>query len=105
MNQAALESNSITSGVNSMKVLKSTHRTNFLSFVNSLTPNNNTPAHWMFEQADGYMRQPLGVNSPWASVPGTTDTPYLGCRRNYHIMMTDGRWNSSPTWPECPSCR
>ena len=89
--------NSITSGVNSMKVLKSTHRTNFLSFVNSLTPNNNTPAHWMFEQADGYMRQPLGVNSPWASVPGTTDTPYLGCRRNYHIMMTDGRWNSSPS--------
>ena len=89
--------NSTTSGVNSMKVLQGAHRTNFLSFVSSLTPGGNTPAHWMFEQADGYMRQPLGVNSPWASVPGTTAGPYLGCRRNYHIMMTDGRWNSSPS--------
>ena len=85
--------NSTTSGTNSMKVLDGTHRADFLSFVNSLTPGNNTPAHWMFEQADGYMRQPLGVNSPWASVPGTTAEPYLACRRNYHIMMTDGRWN------------
>lgn len=88
---------STTSGTNSMKVLDSTHRNAFISFVDSLTPGGNTPAHWMFSQADGYMRQPLGVNSPWASVPGTTGEPYLACRRNYHIMMTDGRWNSQPS--------
>lgn len=88
---------STTSGVNSMKVLDSSHRADFLSFVNSLTPNNNTPSHWMFSQADSYMRQPLSVNSPWASVPGSVGEPYLACRRNYHIMMTDGRWNSDPS--------
>ena len=87
--------NSTTSGANSMKVLQSAHRTEFLSFVNKLKASGNTPSHWMFEQADGYMRQPLGVNSPWASIPGDTAAPYLACRRNYHIMMTDGRWNSS----------
>lgn len=86
-----------TNGVNSMKVLQGAHRTNFLSFVNKLTASNNTPSHWMFEQADAYMRRPLTVNSPWASDPGTTGEPYLACRRNYHIMMTDGRWNSSPS--------
>lgn len=89
--------NSATSGVNSMKPLDATHRADFLAFVNKLTPSNNTPAHWMFEQADGYMRQPLGVNSPWASEPGTKGAPYLACRRSYHILMTDGRWNSAAT--------
>lgn len=88
---------STTSGVNSMKALDSSHRADFFTFVNSLTPGNNTPAHWMFSQADAYMREPLGVNSPWAMEPGSIAAPYLACRRNYHILMTDGRWNSSPT--------
>lgn len=86
-----------TSGVNSMKVLQGAHRTNFLSFVDKLKASNNTPSHWMFEQADAYMRRSLGINSPWAMEPGVTGAPYLACRRNYHIMMTDGRWNSSPS--------
>ncbi|MBS0494786.1 MAG: pilus assembly protein PilC [Proteobacteria bacterium] len=88
---------STTMGVNSMRALTGSQRTNFLTFVSKLTPGNNTPAHWMFSQADGYMREPLGVNSPWAAEPGSTDVPYLACRRNFHILMTDGRWNSNPT--------
>ncbi|WP_287983729.1 PilC/PilY family type IV pilus protein [Diaphorobacter sp.] len=78
---------------NSMRPLDLAHRTNFISFVNSLNPRGGTPSHLMFKQADGYMRRSLGVNSAWASKPGTTGSPYLGCRRSYHIMMTDGRWN------------
>ena len=83
------------SQINSMKVLDPTHRAAFLAFVNTLKPWSNTPTHLMFAQADAYMRRPLDVNSPWASVPGTTDTPFLGCRRNYHIVMTDGQWNGT----------
>ena len=84
-----------TSAVNSMKVLDSTHRSNFLGFVTQLTPNSSTPSHRMLKNADEYMRAPLGTDGPWASVPGTSPTPYLGCRRNYHIFMTDGRWNGA----------
>ena len=80
---------------NSMQVLQGTHRTDFLNFVKNLKASNGTPSHLMFSQADGYMRRPLGINSPWAAIPGTTGAPYLGCRRNYHIMFTDGRWNGS----------
>ncbi len=80
---------------NSMKVLNSTHRSNFLDFVGKLKPGSSTPSHKMLKQADEYMRLPMSKNGPWASVPGTTDTPYLGCRRNYHIFMTDGRWNGA----------
>ena len=88
---------SATMKTNSMRVLQNPHRANFLGFVNSLKPKNATPSHLMFSQADAYMRQPLGASSAWASEPGTTAAPYLGCRRSYHIMMTDGRWNSNPT--------
>lgn len=81
---------------NSMRVLQGSHRTNFTAFVDTLDANNGTPSHLMFSQADAYMRRSLSINSPWAAVPGTTGAPYLGCRRNYHIMMTDGRWNGTP---------
>ncbi|WP_407715294.1 pilus assembly protein [Comamonas testosteroni] len=84
-----------TLATNSMQVLSGTHRTDFLSFVNKLDPSSSTPSHKMFSQADEYMRAGLNRNGPWASVPGTTAAPYLGCRRNYHIFMTDGRWNGT----------
>lgn len=81
------------SGANGRK-----HRSNFLSFINGLVPKNGTPSHLMFKQADAYMRRPLGKYSPWSTNPGGSDakaTEYLACRRNYHIMMTDGRWNGT----------
>lgn len=91
---------------NSMKPLKGetnevdSHRKNFLDFVNKLDPGGVTPSHIMFQQADDYLRnQPLNKNSAWSSNPGGDDdksTEFLGCRRNYHIMMTDGRWNGIP---------
>lgn len=86
-----------SSGVNSMRTLDQAHRDAFLDFARRLKPSGNTPAHWMFAQADGYMRRPLGRNSMWASEPGTRGEPYLACRRSYHILMTDGRWNSAPS--------
>ena len=79
---------------NSMRPLESTHRTNFLDFVNRLRPSGGTPSHPMFKQADAYMRRGLDENSPWASKPGEQGAPYLACRRNYHIFMSDGRWNT-----------
>ncbi|QIL83629.1 pilus assembly protein PilC [Diaphorobacter sp. HDW4A] len=94
-NAGANSVDSASNGVNSMRVLDDAHRTNFKSFISSLSPVNGTPSHWMFSQADAYLRRSLSTNGPWASTPGKSDNnTYLGCRRNYHIMMTDGRWNS-----------
>ena len=88
--------NSGTMKTNSMRTLEGAHRTNLIKFINDLTPYNNTASHLMFKQADAYMRRiPLGINSAWASEPGSKGAPYLGCRRTYHIMMSDGRWNAS----------
>ena len=74
------------------------HRDNFLSFVDGLSPGSGTPLHRLPKQADDYMRRTLNSSSPWATDPGGTGskaTEYLGCRRNYHILMTDGRWNGA----------
>lgn len=93
-NGGASGAGSLTAGaVNSMKVLDNTHRTNFLAFASGLKANNGTPSHKMMKQAYDYMKTPAGINSPWASKPGVQETPYLGCRRSYHIFMTDGGWN------------
>lgn len=89
---------SSSSRKNYIRPLDSTHRKNFLDFVSYLLPQNGTPSHLMFKQADEYMRAPLSSTGPWSSNPGGTgskSTEYLGCRRNYHIMMTDGRWNGT----------
>lgn len=75
-----------------------THRATFLDFVNNLSASGGTPTHLMSSQADAYMRRAKTINGPWATKPGGTaaeNTEYLGCRRNYHILMTDGRWNGA----------
>lgn len=91
----AINVNSSTMKTNSMRRLNTSHRNNFISFISNLKATNGTPSHTMFKQADEYMRQGLGTSSAWASDPGTTGAPYLACRRSYHIMMTDGRWNGT----------
>lgn len=82
-------------GANSMWILDDTHRANFLNFVSGMKANGITPSHKMFRQAYNYMSQAAGPNNPWRSMPYEPgEAPaYLACRRSYHIMMTDGRWN------------
>lgn len=87
-----------TLGINSIKPLDTTHRNNFIDFVKKISPKYGTPSHAMFKQADSYLRQPLNNNGPWSTDPGGTGSKkdeYLGCRRNYHIMLTDGQWNGT----------
>lgn len=99
----ATDVGSTTSGrKNNMKVLDATHRKNFIEFIDYLLPSGGTPSHGMFKNADAYLRAKTNGNpvdgGPWATNPGGTDKlskEFLGCRRNYHIMMTDGRWNGT----------
>lgn len=81
---------------NGIKPLQGTHRTNFLTWVNTLAASGPTPSHLMIDQAGQYLsRTDLGINSPWAANPGVSETPVLSCRKSFHIFMTDGVWNST----------
>ena len=80
---------------NAMKLFAGQHRLDFDAFVASLVSGGGTPTHQMMNNAGNYMSLGLGLNNPWASDPGTTELPYLGCRKAYHVLMTDGGWNTA----------
>lgn len=83
---------------NAMARLSSTHRANFMAWVNALQPGGGTPSHLMMDLAGSYLsRTDLGAESPWAFNPGVTEQPLLSCRKSFHIFMTDGGWNSQAT--------
>ncbi|MBP8018708.1 MAG: hypothetical protein KAY82_01595 [Hylemonella sp.] len=85
----------VPGSTNSMKSFEGQHRTNFYNYITDLTPNCGTPSHRLMKQALDYMKTAQGTNSPWADVPGTSQsTPYMACRRTYNIFLTDGGWNS-----------
>ena len=88
---------------NTMRILEGTHRANFLKYVDAFTSCSSTPTHWMVKGADDYMRANIHINGPWADKPGqrlaseANGNKPLGCRRNYHILLTDGDWNGDYT--------
>ena len=71
------------------------HRSNFNEWVSDLNALSGTPSHSMFLNVHKYFKNSTGVWSPFASVPGTTETPLLACRKTFHIFMTDGGWKNT----------
>jgi len=83
---------------NQIAILEGNHRSNFLKYVDNFKTCGLTPTPYAAYMVDQYMRAPLHKNGPWADIPGkkladkkNNDKP-LGCRRNYHIILTDGDW-------------
>ena len=93
--------------INVMRLYAGTHRENFLKYVEAYGTKNSgwsdcgstgTPTHDLMQAADVYMRANTHKNGPWSSNPGGSDsasTEYLGCRKNFHIVLTDGGWNGT----------
>lgn len=86
-----------TTGKHNLKSLDNTHRQNFIQYIDWLTANGGTPTHRMSQQAHKYMSDPLRADGPWASKDSIGNTKYLVCRRNYHILLSDGGWQTAPT--------
>lgn len=82
-------------GGHQIKIFDNDRRAAFIEYVQNTRANSGTPTHKMMRQADEYMRGTMNASSPWASVsPITGNTQYLACRRNYHILMSDGGWQT-----------
>ncbi|MFN3564488.1 MAG: pilus assembly protein [Burkholderiaceae bacterium] len=73
-----------------------THRRNFYSWVMRLPASGATPLRTAASRAGQYFST-TGDNSPYGidpnQSPSVTGTQY-SCRPNFHILMTDGIWNS-----------
>ncbi|MBC7404278.1 MAG: hypothetical protein H7252_01135 [Cytophaga sp.] len=68
----------------------------FNNFYTHPMPASNTPLRQSMDQVGQYFSDKT-INGPWQNIPGTGSaaTDQYSCRQNYHIMMTDGYWNSS----------
>lgn len=82
--------------VNTLRPFTGAHRTNFDNFIASLRANSleGTALHKMMANVHTYM-QTTGINGPYANTPGAVSpSADLSCRKTFHILMTDGAWNS-----------
>lgn len=69
-----------------------THRTDFYNWLQRMEVDGGTPLRSAMKRAGDYFTT-SGINSPYAEEPYTTLGTELSCRKNFHIMFTDGYWN------------
>lgn len=83
-----------TSYDNKIRQFSGTHRTNFMSWLTKYPATGATPLRDAMVYAGNYYKT-SGISSPYAEDPQVTaGAQELSCRKNYHIMFTDGVWNS-----------
>lgn len=78
----------------------STARTEFFTRLYNSPATGGTPLRAAMQRAGAsFGASNTGNNSPYREVPGNASTtaapnPELSCRKNFHILMTDGYWNN-----------
>ncbi|MHB8914588.1 MAG: pilus assembly protein [Thiobacillus sp.] len=78
---------------NKIRQFSGTHRSNFLTWLTQYPATGWTPLRDAMVYAGNYYKT-SGIASPYAENPQVTaGTAELSCRKNYHIMFTDGVWN------------
>ncbi len=94
--------------VSLMRLYTGQARVDFYDWLYGLTPGNVTPLRYTLDKvghyyqnekitgsAEGHGYAPMNpVDSPWAFEPGVTKDPELACRQAFHVLLTDGLWNS-----------
>ncbi len=75
----------------------STARTDFYTRLYNSPASGGTPLRAAMRRAgDHFGSGNTASNSPYRDTPGagTTNNPERSCRQNFHVLMTDGYWNS-----------
>ena len=80
---------------NAIKPFSGTHKTNFYTWLLRLKTNTSTPLPPAMERVGNYCKK-TGADSPYDDEIGGSDDDQSPCRKNYHLMMTDGIWNVAP---------
>lgn len=82
---------------NAIKPYSTTHKNNFYSWLQRLPTNSSTPLRSALTRTGDYYKT-TGQNSPYDdNLTSNTDNTQAICRKNYHLLMTDGIWNDSLT--------
>lgn len=78
---------------NRIRTLTSAVKTDFSNWLQRFKLSGATPMRSALKRAGDYFTL-SGINSPYAEEPYVTLGTELSCRRNYHLLFTDGLWNS-----------
>ena len=70
------------------------HRSDFYDWVARMRVGSYTPLRAALQRAGTYFTT-SGQNSPYAEEPYVRQGTELSCRRNFHVMLTDGLWNAN----------
>lgn len=84
--------------INAFKEYSATHKGQLYAWLQSIVFNQSTPLPAALKRAGEFYKTP----TPWQKNPNGTgnDTQNTyACRASYHILMTDGQWNSTTTMP------
>ncbi|WP_448102111.1 pilus assembly protein [Luteibacter jiangsuensis] len=82
--------------------LKAQVRKDFYDWISQVVGGNATPARASTIRASKVFRAPLSkdANDPYWNGLSGNDSKDLICRRNFHMLVTDGYWNEDdPTLP------
>ncbi len=86
-------SNNISAAAGLMVPWTNTRRAELINFVTNLKTSNGWDMSATISSMLLYLQNNnLDVNNPWAASPGIKASPFLGCRRAYGVVLTDGNW-------------
>lgn len=95
----ACKGRSGTNYPNYIKEFTGTHRNNFFKWLFDLKVEGTTPLRMATQRAGNYIKTPPStINDPYAEFPQVSAGTVFSCRKNFHILMTDGEWNTWGDW-------
>ncbi|MGH9960230.1 MAG: hypothetical protein ACREBC_24420, partial [Pyrinomonadaceae bacterium] len=77
---------------NAINTFTGTHKTDFFDWLFQLPTNGGTPLREAMTRVGEYYKT-SGENSPYDNNFTTSSSGEYSCRKNAHILMTDGIWN------------
>jgi len=80
--------------INGVRKFTGTDRTAFFTTLYShIMPAASTPLRQAMNDVGQYFSR-TDNKGPWGQTPGSATGTQYSCRANYHILMTDGYWNT-----------
>lgn len=80
-----------SSSISSLHPFAGTHKTNFFNWLMALPPYGATPLRHATKRVGDY----FSTAEPYREDPSDSSSEEISCRQNFHILMTDGGWNST----------
>ncbi|AXK40734.1 pilus assembly protein [Crenobacter cavernae] len=83
---------------NRLRKLTTSHRSNFYNWLQRFDVGSSTPLRGALKKVGDYFSISTGGTdpaTPYAEDPYVSKGTELSCRKNFHILFTDGLWNGN----------